>query len=330
MDEMDLDVLPLVPSHPTAFNPRKRPSSPDPVRPFFSRPHAEAQAYSEPSLPPPSLLLSPSPCSSPSPSPSLISSDDSFPQQRPKDDVKRQRTSRSGFEAIEVIPAATAWEFDIRSLNDSPVAHSIDSGNDVLITSFKDIDSYYHHDTAQRPTYSPGPKPVGGEGRGGGLLILCVIGSLEIHYELLCQAHPRLLALSPSTTMVAISHEPHHDLLVPSPRRPSITNTTTTSRPRIPILHSLPTPPHHQPILQLGLLHPSAGGQRALDAVVVLDRRRRRRLVLPVGWGPGRHLLAGVAGAELVQAQFVSALLDAVEELDSEEREEEDDGMRRS
>lgn len=43
--------------------------------------------------------------------------------------------------------------------------------------------------------------------------------------------------------------------------------------------------------LSLGLLHPLGGGRQALDAIVVLDKESRRRMVLPVGWGP--RLLPG-------------------------------------
>ncbi|RPA90799.1 hypothetical protein L873DRAFT_1716642 [Choiromyces venosus 120613-1] len=37
--------------------------------------------------------------------------------------------------------------------------------------------------------------------------------------------------------------------------------------------------------LSLGLLHPLGGGRQALDAIVILDRDSRQRVVLPVGWG---------------------------------------------
>jgi len=36
----------------------------------------------------------------------------------------------------------------------------------------------------------------------------------------------------------------------------------------------------------LGLLHPLGGGRQALDAIVVLDSQFRRRMLLPLGWGP--------------------------------------------
>ncbi|KAF3918879.1 hypothetical protein ABW20_dc0103544 [Dactylellina cionopaga] len=35
----------------------------------------------------------------------------------------------------------------------------------------------------------------------------------------------------------------------------------------------------------LGLLHPLGGGRQALDAIVVLDSKLRRRMLLPIGWG---------------------------------------------
>lgn len=37
-------------------------------------------------------------------------------------------------------------------------------------------------------------------------------------------------------------------------------------------------------LLRLGLLHPLGGGRTALDAVVVVDWRGRRRMLFPIGW----------------------------------------------
>ncbi|KAF3911985.1 hypothetical protein AA313_de0206101 [Arthrobotrys entomopaga] len=58
----------------------------------------------------------------------------------------------------------------------------------------------------------------------------------------------------------------------------------------------IPPPPHTSslPIIfdgtrhltsSLGLLHPLGGGRQALDAIVVLDSKLRRRMLLPIGWG---------------------------------------------
>ncbi|KAL7267687.1 hypothetical protein RUND412_009714 [Rhizina undulata] len=50
----------------------------------------------------------------------------------------------------------------------------------------------------------------------------------------------------------------------------------------LPIIHDA----NRTITLSLGLLHPLGGGRQALDAIVVLDRDSRKRMILPVGWGP--------------------------------------------
>jgi len=69
--------------------------------------------------------------------------------------------------------------------------------------------------------------------------------------------------------------------------------------------------------LQLGLLHPLGGGKQPLDAIVVLDAHGKRRLVLPFGWGAGRHVLDPVAGVA-VKARYSEILLDSIKALEPE------------
>jgi hypothetical protein len=65
------------------------------------------------------------------------------------------------------------------------------------------------------------------------------------------------------------------------------------------------------------LLHPLGGGKQPLDAIVVLDAEGKRRLVLPFGWGAGRHVSDRVAGAA-VKERYSEILLDSIKALEAE------------
>jgi len=65
------------------------------------------------------------------------------------------------------------------------------------------------------------------------------------------------------------------------------------------------------------LLHPLGGGKQPLDAIVVLDAHGKRRLVLPFGWGAGRHVLDPVAGVA-VKTRYSEILLDSIKALEAE------------
>jgi hypothetical protein len=71
--------------------------------------------------------------------------------------------------------------------------------------------------------------------------------------------------------------------------------------------------PGYNHFVRLGLLHPLGGGEHPLDALVVVDARARRRLVLPFGWGAGKH--AGTPAGRIVQTHLVDLLLSCVETL---------------
>lgn len=73
--------------------------------------------------------------------------------------------------------------------------------------------------------------------------------------------------------------------------------------------------PPHSHFLKLGLLNPQGGGQIPLDAIVVIDTKGRRRLVLPFGWGVGRYAFVDVAAWEMVSAKMMQILKSAVAEL---------------
>ncbi|KAF3921391.1 hypothetical protein ABW21_db0200065 [Orbilia brochopaga] len=84
----------------------------------------------------------------------------------------------------------------------------------------------------------------------------------------------------------------------------------------------------------LGLMHPLGGGRQALDAIVVLDSKLRRRMLLPVGWGvrkpqqPGLSSAYGDGEEELVLSteqeveRAIRRLVDGVEWLTHEATEE--------
>ena len=83
----------------------------------------------------------------------------------------------------------------------------------------------------------------------------------------------------------------------------------------LPIVEAQGNPANH--FLKLGLLHPLGGGQRPLDAIVILDTAGRRRLVIPFGWGAGRHVDDLITGP-IVQQRFLTVLQDSVVLLERE------------
>jgi len=110
---------------------------------------------------------------------------------------------------------------------------------------------------------------------------------------------PDLYAMAPSLQAVVLCCDP-------STHIPSATTT-----------HSLPlvqaVGPSYNHFVRLGLLHPQGGGQSPLDALVVLDAQGRRRLVLPFGWGAGRH--AGGPAGRVVQSRLMELLRMCIETL---------------
>lgn len=83
----------------------------------------------------------------------------------------------------------------------------------------------------------------------------------------------------------------------------------------LPIVEAQGNPANH--FLKLGLLHPLGGGQRPLDAIVILDTAGRRRLVIPFGWGAGKHVGDLIIGTT-IQQRFLALLQDSVAKLESE------------
>ncbi|KAF2405472.1 hypothetical protein EJ06DRAFT_535365 [Trichodelitschia bisporula] len=136
------------------------------------------------------------------------------------------------------------------------------------------------------------------------LVVLCVLEQLDIHIDLLCQSLPTLASISPNIQVLIL---------------------TRSIQTVLPLLESLPYSfpvveargPPSSHFLRLGLLHPLGGGQHALDAIVLLDNKGRRRLVLPFGWGAGRHARDLISG-KIIQHRFREVLEDSVRILESE------------
>ncbi|KAL7774761.1 hypothetical protein CFE70_005675 [Pyrenophora teres f. teres 0-1] len=85
-----------------------------------------------------------------------------------------------------------------------------------------------------------------------------------------------LLTLSPSLQAFVLCHDPP-------------THRISPSAPfSLPLIQA--ATPSNNHFVRLGLLHPLGGGKFPLDALVVLDGKGRRRLVLPIGWGAGKHV----------------------------------------
>jgi hypothetical protein len=86
----------------------------------------------------------------------------------------------------------------------------------------------------------------------------------------------------------------------------------------LPVVEAQGNPANH--FLKLGLLHPLGGGREALDAIVIIDPTGKRRLVLPFGWGAGRHVDDPVTGVA-VQRRFAELLRNGVRALERERAE---------
>jgi hypothetical protein len=94
-------------------------------------------------------------------------------------------------------------------------------------------------------------------------------------------------------------------------RDPSTHTTTTSASLSLPMIQAVG--PSYNHFVKLGLLHPLGGGKFPLDALVVVDTKGRRRLVLPFGWGAGRH--ASTAAGRIIQDRLMKLLLKCIQDL---------------
>jgi hypothetical protein len=110
---------------------------------------------------------------------------------------------------------------------------------------------------------------------------------------------PQLYSISPSLQALVLCRDP------------------STHQPSTVATHSLPliqaVGPGYNHFVRLGLLHPLGGGEHPLDALVVIDARAKRRLVLPFGWGAGKH--AETPAGRIVQTRLMELLRISVETL---------------
>ena len=111
-----------------------------------------------------------------------------------------------------------------------------------------------------------------------------------------------LYLISPSLQAFVLCHDPH-------------THKPSTTVPfSLPLISAVDPPNNH--FVRLGLLHPLGGRKFPLDALAVVDRKGRRRLVLPFGWGAGRH--ADTPAGRSIQDRLMLLLKHCIETLEKE------------
>jgi hypothetical protein len=111
-----------------------------------------------------------------------------------------------------------------------------------------------------------------------------------------------LYAIAPSLQALVLCHDP------------SIHKPSTTAPFSLPLISAVDPPNNH--FVRLGLLHPLGGGKFPLDALVVVDRKNRRRLVLPFGWGAGKH--ADTPAGRNIQNRMMTLLKHCIKTLENE------------
>ncbi|KAF2109124.1 hypothetical protein BDV96DRAFT_469122, partial [Lophiotrema nucula] len=164
------------------------------------------------------------------------------------DTLKRSRTE-SELDSLDMVAPAHAWSVDVAAILSSP--------------TFDGAPGRAAHNNGDRFAAD------------ASIIVFCVQGNLQLHYDLLCAALPELYTLSPSLQALVLCCDPASH--VPSASTPS----------SLPLIQAVA--PEYNHFVKLGLSHPLGGGHLPLDALVVVDPRARRRLVLPFGWGAGRH-----------------------------------------
>jgi len=192
--------------------------------------------------------------------------------------LKRTKTDNE-LDAVDIIPIAEAWPVDIASILSSP-------------TLMKPVE-----------TGLQAHNNFGNYREGSSMFVLCVQGDYQLHYDLLCSILPDLYSISPSLQALVLC------------RNPSSHSPSASASFSLPLIQAVGLSYNH--FVRLGLLHPLGGGQCPLDALVLVDSRGRRRLLLPFGWGAGRHV-ADIGGGKTVQDRLMDLLTKAVGELQKE------------
>ncbi|KAI4941105.1 hypothetical protein J4E86_010606 [Alternaria arbusti] len=193
------------------------------------------------------------------------------------DALKRSKT-QCELEELDIISPEEAWSVDVDAI----------LGSSTLATPVGSM--LEAHDNWAR--YK----------RRASIVVLCVQGNVQVHYDLLCSALPDLYAFSPSLQPFVLCHDPS-------------THRLPSSAPfSLPLIQA--ATPSNNHFVRLGLLHPLGGGKFPLDALVVLDKKGRRRLVLPFGWGAGKH--ADTPAGRSIQLRLMALLRSCVAMLEQE------------
>ncbi|KAF2454922.1 hypothetical protein BDY21DRAFT_351928 [Lineolata rhizophorae] len=232
----------------------------------------------------------------------------SKPPATPREAPKRSRTD-GDIDGLELVPKEDAWGIDVSTLVGSQVYLRTPEGG--ASTS----DGGVWRGNWER--FEQGRSPF----------LLAVMGGLDVQYDVLREAIPSLLTISPMLQPLVVHHSLPPTFSALSP--PTLSHFSSSHAPSCPLIScpppSLPLIVSPQPpsslFLSLGLLHPLGGGLVPLDAIVLLDGQGRRRLVVPFGWGAGRHVLDG-AGGKLVRERLTGVLVEAVKALERERTEE--------
>ena len=209
------------------------------------------------------------------------------------DTLKRSRT-QCELDELDIIGVEDAWSVDVDAILASKrIARPLNGRLEA-------------HDNWQRYR------------KGESIIVLCVQGNVQTHYDLLwydrpmpsqtqaltsnSSAIPDLYSLSPSLQAFVLCHDPDTH------------NPSSTAPFSLPLIQAVEPSNNH--FVRLGLLHPLGGGKFPLDALVVLDQRGRRRLVLPFGWGAGKH--AGTPAGRGIRARLMDLLRRCIETLEEE------------
>jgi hypothetical protein len=163
-------------------------------------------------------------------------------------------------------------------------------------------------------------------------IVVCVQGNMQLHHDLLryvVEIYPRLCTYigergregggtrEHTLTDTNSAALPELQTLAPTLQALVLCHDPTThpvSSSALPCIGALTPSGNH--FVRLGLLHPLGGGTTPLDALAVVDRLGRRRLVLPFGWGAGKHV--DTPAGRSIQVRLMGLLRHCVEALEAE------------
>ncbi|KIW01476.1 uncharacterized protein PV09_07230 [Verruconis gallopava] len=195
-------------------------------------------------------------------------------------DNPKKNKSVDPVQDVALISKDEAWKFDTSELLDSHITIPALGSGQIDGNNFKRYDS------------------------SKSLFLLCVVGEMTLQLDLLCSVYSTLIQCSPNIQSLVLTRESK-----------ALTRAMETSPICLPVVETQGNPANH--FLKLGLLHPLGGGRQPLDAMVVIDTESRRRMVLPFGWGAGRHISDPVTGP-IVQQRFIALLINGVQTLERE------------